>query len=805
MAAGRRYRAGLLHRWVLGEGYRRLWGTSIEVEVLDLAPSPGGLTPKKKGGGKQTKSLTLESADGRQWKFRSIDKDTSALVEKDLRGTFVDGLVQDQISAAHPLGPLMVDPLQEALGIPGSKHRLVLLPDDERLGEFRKDFGGTLGFIEEKIKAEVTPGFEDYDKLLDTVEVWARLDEHPEESVDAKALLKARLFDIFINDFDRHKDQWQWARRKGSNVWTPIPEDRDQAFVRFSGLAITLIRPTQPRLVDFGRNYPGIFGLTWQGRFVDRRHLASLEWPQWEEVVKEVQAAISDNLIDEVVTRLPKEYQPFTSEKTATRLKSRARKLPEAARKFYEQLAENVEIYGSHQEENVVVSTVDKGLVQVRISEKDGTETFLRRFDPVETNTIRLYLKGGNDHVVREKGTEHITLRVVGGTGDDTVDDSKSGGTHIYDEAANTKVLEGPDTSIDRRPYTHPLDSAGNPERDWGRERLFVPWLKAGDDVGIFLGGNFVFTSYAFRHHPFARRHTIGVGYSTGLQDWSGEYKGEFVRGNGTSRARVYAQASEVELIRFYGFGNNTLSNQPDEFYRVRQKLYAFSPQYQFNKGDLNVFIGGTAQYTSDAERPSFASSARPYGYGNFGKIGPKLDIEVGPRDRVLQGSAGGRLKMGGTFFPKAWTVEHPFGEAHGEASVFLRAKLPLRPTIALRGSGKKVFGTYPFQEAAFIGGADTVRGLRPQRYAGDGSVYGTAELRFRLGRMTLLVPSDVGIFGLVDSGRVFNKGETSDTWHTGVGGGVWVAVLKPENTVSVAVAKSEGSTRFYFRAGFGF
>jgi hypothetical protein len=153
VAAGPQYRAGALHRFFFGEGYRSLWGAAISVEVLDL-DFAGGLRPTKKGGGKQTLSLTFENREGREWKFRSIDKDPSAVLPEELRDTFVDSLVQDQVSAAHPLGPLVVDPLAEAAGILSAKHRLVLLPDDERLGTFRKEFGGKLGFIEEKFHAE---------------------------------------------------------------------------------------------------------------------------------------------------------------------------------------------------------------------------------------------------------------------------------------------------------------------------------------------------------------------------------------------------------------------------------------------------------------------------------------------------------------------------------------------------------------------------------------------------------------------------------------------------------------------------
>jgi hypothetical protein len=97
------------------------------------------------------------------------------------------------------------------------------------------------------------------------------------------------------------------------------------------------------------------------------------------------------------------------------------------------------------------------------------------------------------------------------------------------------------------------------------------------------------------------------------------------------------------------------------------------------------------------------------------------------------------------------------------------------------------------------------VRGLREDRYAGDGSAYGNAELRMRLGRFFALLPGDYGVFGLADVGRVFLEGESSDVWHTGVGGGFWFAFLEPANTISVSLARGDGRTAFYLRAGFAY
>ena len=66
-------------------------------------------------------------------------------------------------------------------------------------------------------------------------------------------------------------------------------------------------------------------------------------------------------------------------------------------------------------------------------------------------------------------------------------------------------------------------------------------------------------------------------------------------------------------------------------------------------------------------------------------------------------------------------------------------------------------------------------------------------------------MPLRLGVFGLTDVGRVFLSGESSERWHSAVGGGVWVSLAKPENTPSLAFAHSEGHLRLYFQGGFTF
>ena len=117
LAASERYRAGWLHRLLLGAHYRDLWATPLSVDVLDLATYAGGLTPTACAGRRQTKSVRLQGADHLEYVFRSVDKDPTLALPPELRRTFARDLLQDQISSGHPGAPLVVAPLLEATGV----------------------------------------------------------------------------------------------------------------------------------------------------------------------------------------------------------------------------------------------------------------------------------------------------------------------------------------------------------------------------------------------------------------------------------------------------------------------------------------------------------------------------------------------------------------------------------------------------------------------------------------------------------------------------------------------------------------
>ena len=326
--AGGHYAAGWLHRFFLGSHYRDLWTTPVQAQVLDLDTVAGGLHPTKRGGGQQTRSLRFKSADGREFAFRSVDKDPSAILPPELRGTVVDRVVQDQISAGHPGAPFVVAPLLETVGVLHAEpHLAVLRENDPALGKFAAGFGGMLGILEERPEADEDEeaGFAGASDVIGSDKMEKRVGRGPSNLVDARAFLAARLVDVYLGDWDRHRDQWRWARFGDEKPvrWVPIPRDRDQAFAKYDGLLLTIARGTAPQLVKFGPHYPGMLGLTWNGRDLDRRHLVGLGWPVWDSIATELKSRLTDQAIESAVAQLPPAYLPLDSARLATALKSR--------------------------------------------------------------------------------------------------------------------------------------------------------------------------------------------------------------------------------------------------------------------------------------------------------------------------------------------------------------------------------------------------------------------------------------------------------------------------------------------------
>ncbi|HVG46070.1 MAG TPA: hypothetical protein VM890_15110 [Longimicrobium sp.] len=325
-----RYRASRFHRFWMGDGYRELWATRIHAPAVDLGGFAGGLTPVRRGGGRQTRSLHLRGADGRDYVFRSLDKDQAKALAP-LKRALAGRIRQDQVSALHPGAVVVAAGLQDAAGIPNATPRLAVMPDAPRLGGFRADFAGLPGTLQVRPRA----GFAGAERLVATEELWAAVRGAPRDRVDVRAYLAVRLMDVYLGDWDRHEGQLTWGRteRGGVGTWAPIPRDRDYAFSDYRGVLPGLARRVDPKIVRFDAEYRDLRGLLVKSRAMDERLLCPLPAATWDSTAAAMARSLSDGAIAAAIGRMPREYVVRSAPLAAT-LRARRDHLPDAARRF---------------------------------------------------------------------------------------------------------------------------------------------------------------------------------------------------------------------------------------------------------------------------------------------------------------------------------------------------------------------------------------------------------------------------------------------------------------------------------------
>ena len=811
VVAGAQYQAGGVHRFLLGSDYRELWTTPVLVPVLNLQTFAGGLRPLKAGGGNQTESLRFETPQGVKYVFRSIQK-SGVSIPPGFQGTVVETMARDQGSAAYPAAALVTAPILEAAGVLHVTPTLVVMPDDPALGEFQAEFAGRLGLIEEYPDTPTgAPGFAGAAKIIDSDSLLALLDRDPSQQIDARALLAARLMDMLLNDWDRHQGQWKWARlHSGPGVtWVPIARDRDKDFISYGGALPALARLASPNVMVFDSSYPSIRGLTWNSLAFDRRLLDGLEKPVWDSVAAALVARVTDSVIDAAVLALPSAYQP-SAPSLALKLKRRRDGLPGIADRFYLLLAPVVDIHATDAADHAIVTRMDDHAVEVRLASGTGETYFLRRFEAQDTREIRIYLHGGDDSaLVTGNVRGSISVRIIGGNGinaltDSSLVDGADDPTRLYDNGTVSGIEYGPDTLFDRRPWVRQEGRSVPPGPDEGSRLGPIAAFSIGD-LGVILGLGLSRDRYGFRRRPYASQVGFEAEYATGVNGFRVGVDADHRLESSPVHFMGLARMSQLQLTNFYGFGNTT-PGTPSEFYQVRQQQWLLQPAVAIGDDRRSeLSLGPVVQYSVTDSTASFVTDSQPYGSGDFGEAGLRIAFSHDGRDQTANPRRGYRLSLTGTFFPAIWNVSSAFGGITAAATIYLTIPVPLRPILALRASAREVFGNYPFQESAFVGGRSTVRTLVPQRYAGDASLSGTAELRLPLARFAFVLPIDLGLFGFFDAGRVYVDGGSPGGWHTAAGGGIWIGILNPSTAITVTVANGAGQTVVLIGTGLSF
>ncbi len=406
-----------------GGNYREEWGTEVKMPVFDIRKVNGGFRIDKLGGGQQTKSLQLIDKNGEEWVLRTVDKDVSPALKNVFQKVLIKSLAQDQISASHPYAALVVSPLADAIGVLAPQPGLFYVPDDPALEPYRSIFANTVCFLEKRYATvNNTP-------TIDTEDLEELMAKNNDIHILDSYVLKARLLDMLVADWDRHGGQWKWATRTENNkkYYYPIPRDRDFAFFESEALLVKIgSLVTMKHLQGFNKTGKNLEKLNSKNSWFDHTFLTSLDENQWKEAISFIQTTLTDSVIANAVSSMPKEVYAISGEDIAHKLRTRRDNLMETALEYYQVLADAVSIMGSNRPEYFMLAQKD-GKLEVKMyaynNGQKGDLIYSRLFDEADTEIITLDGLGGNDHFeINENCSLPILLQVKGGEGSDVFD-----------------------------------------------------------------------------------------------------------------------------------------------------------------------------------------------------------------------------------------------------------------------------------------------------------------------------------------------------------------------------------------------
>jgi hypothetical protein len=796
--SGEEYARGGLYQLLWGKHYRKEWTTPVKVPVVNLDTVYGGLTATEQGGGRQTKTLRLKDKNGKQYVLRSIDKDYGKALPDIALGTFIEDLAKDQVSTAHPFASVTVPVMIDAAGVYHTNPKIVFVPYTASLGQYNETFANMLCLLEERPADDQSDAanFGFSEDVKGTEKMFQKFYSENDHRVDQKAFVKARLFDMFLGDWGRHDDQWRWAEFDSADykIYRPIPRDRDQAYTKFDGVLIRRILGNEDleHLRSFSYKIKNIKKYNFPARYIDRQLTNEVPRQTWIDIASGLQQSLTDAVIEESVKQLPPELFNISGNEIIDKLKSRREHLVEYADHYYRFLTKIVEVVGTSQSELFQVDKLNNNETKIALYDlnKEGKPKahpfYSRIFNSDETKEIRLYGLSGNDVFhIEGSGNDGIKIRIIGGTEKDSL---------INESTANKlKYYDNKDNIIVGRIRSHLSNDTAINVYDYKAYKYNSGYtIKApnySNTRGIFLQVGYTYTRQQWRKEPFGWTQKLRFIYSISNKSFGGEYEAVFMHVIGKWNLALNASYDQKLKNYFFGAGNNSVYAKDISYYRLftsegrgtvglnrligKHNLVTISGNYQsidIKKEEGQHLVSDVLPVSDPSlfERKDFAGAQLNYAYYN-------VNDPVVPTKGI------------GFLAGAAYTQNLSSNKSFNRYTAGLGFYLPLSKafSIAVRSGAATVTGNPEFYQLNWLGGGQNLRGFHRQRFYGKTSFFDNNELRWLPTVKGYLFKGKMGLIAFLDEGRVWQPGETSDTWHMGYGGGFLIA---PFNKISLTV-----------------
>ncbi|MEP2276908.1 MAG: BamA/TamA family outer membrane protein [Reichenbachiella sp.] len=827
-SASMQYQASKSKEKWMGSNYRAVWSIPVEAQVFNITEEKGGLEVIKRGGGMQTNSLRLEAKDGKQYVLRSVEKYASKALPHVLKETFAVGVVQDQISSSHPYAAYVIAPMADAVGIYHTNPRLVYVPDDGAFGEYREVLGDELALFEERPSGDWSDAkFFGYSKdVISSPDVQEELLDDNDNSVDQEFVLRNRLFDMVIGDWDRHEDQWRWASfedGKGKR-YRPIPRDRDQTFFMNEGILpkIASRRWAMAKIEGFNDEVRWAPGFNFNARFFDRIFMNEPDREAWQAMIQLVQDSLTDESIESAINLWPENIYALTGEKTINTLKARRDHLQDYALEFYESLAKNVNVVGTDKKELFLIKNISSEELQVtvhKISKRGQTEQIIynRIFNSNDTKEVRVYgLNDDDEFRIIGNTKSKVKVRIIGGEGDDEVLDSTDNSAQnvkLYDRKNTTLIVSDQASFKSRLSNNAQINDYNKYEFKYDVLMPLVYGSYNRDD-GVFLGGGFMYTQHGWRKDPFASRHRLLADVAVATGAFNIEYKGDFNNVLGQWNLEALIDIKKPEVNNFFGIGNESIYevDRGIDYYRLRIEDYSIYLSINHEIGNTGKFAFGVHQKSVEIEENegTYITSS---GFNEFNTDelfddprrygGAFSTLEFDTRDEKLFPTRGLFWESEVSSYQGLNKNATDFTHLHSNLALYYSFQYPAIVTLASRTGYAHNFGKFvqdEFYNANTLGGRSNLRGYRKTRFYGRTTFYQNVDLRIKLlDFSSILFPGKFGIHGFYDVGRVWTS-SPSDLWHRSAGLGLWVAPLsKAAASLSYAFSSEENLISFDF------
>ena len=785
------------HRFFFGENYRKEWSAVTKLPVIHLSSFRGGLITIKEGGGNQTRSLRLKDKNGMEWVLRSVEKYPEGILPKVLRETFVSDILTDAMSAQHPYSALIVPPIANAVGVPHAHPIIGIVAPDTVLGAYAIIFENKVCLLEER---------EPTGKSVNYIEMQEALDSTNNNSFDSTVFLKARILDVFIGDWDRHDDQWRFTEEKTDygKKYIPVPRDRDQVFYTNQGVFPYLeSRPyVQPFFEGFNPKIRNVGTFLFTSTLLNARLINQFSYEDWMRIANEFVNEVTDSVLDLAIEQLPVSAFDIRHRDLLNILKSRRADLPRAMSAYFYFLNKNVFIQTSNKNEFIQIKDTLNKEMQVsiyRLLRKDKIRQviFSKTYDPRFTKEIRFFIGRGEDSIVIDNKNSLIKLRFSGKEGPKEFNLLKSNKKVSVFEKKNSSVFTGDVTRFKKHLSNDSANTAIVPGNLFNVITPLIDFAYNPDD-GILLGASVTFTrgldytTSVFSTKKYTSFQQFGFVHSFETRAFEAKYNSEWKHLIGAADLQIHATVNAPNNTQnYFGTGNTTSfikSGNYKAYYRSRYSLYKLSTALRWGSKENGSFsIGPSVEYYTFDSADNIGryietnSAVQTYDSATLSKSklhgGIILEYNWNKKDKQLLPANGTFINLRLQAYAGLNTYSKSFAQLFADAGFYKSIDAGEKLVIAERAGGGATAGNAAFYQSMFIGGQGNLLGYRRNRFAGQYMAYNNLELRWQLARFrNYILPGLLGIVGLYDVGRVWQKDDHSMQWHNGVGGGFYFA-----------------------------